>query len=329
MVPAPFRFRLTTDTLSFTARFRSSRPPEDFHLLQTKHAWQTKKPPPDHGDGLSGAERGGFEPPVPFPVHSISSAAQSATLPPLRACRIGLNDVRDAAQCYPYFPLPARRDGRRRKKIRGKADCIGAEADAALDEYLNDREDLQAGRRPQPTRRASVHWRCRVGVPLPHFRALVSTQLGSSPFARCSMDVPLLAWPTVDACPAFGTASAGQAVPEESRSLHGPAQAVARLLGDFRPFLRCVDTNALPGEREGRSANRPATACRTRTSRGPPEPTARSCQQLLNDVAADVRQPDRKPAEGEDQFLVVHAEGVQHGGVQVVDMDRIFDRRPA
>lgn len=30
------------------------------------------------------AERGGFEPPVPFPRHSISSAAQSATLPPLR-----------------------------------------------------------------------------------------------------------------------------------------------------------------------------------------------------------------------------------------------------
>ena len=31
------------------------------------------------------AERGGFEPPVLFPVHSISSAAQSATLPPLRS----------------------------------------------------------------------------------------------------------------------------------------------------------------------------------------------------------------------------------------------------
>ncbi len=30
------------------------------------------------------AERGGFEPPVPLPGHSISSAAQSATLPPLR-----------------------------------------------------------------------------------------------------------------------------------------------------------------------------------------------------------------------------------------------------
>lgn len=30
------------------------------------------------------AERGGFEPPVPFLRHSISSAAQSATLPPLR-----------------------------------------------------------------------------------------------------------------------------------------------------------------------------------------------------------------------------------------------------
>ena len=35
-------------------------------------------------------ERGGFEPPVPFLIHSISSAAQSATLPPLQilqACK--------------------------------------------------------------------------------------------------------------------------------------------------------------------------------------------------------------------------------------------------
>ena len=36
------------------------------------------------GRSLLNAERGGFEPPVPFPVHSISSAAQSATLSPLR-----------------------------------------------------------------------------------------------------------------------------------------------------------------------------------------------------------------------------------------------------
>lgn len=44
VVPAPFRFRVAADTLSFTARFRSPRPPEDLHLLQTKHAWQTKTP---------------------------------------------------------------------------------------------------------------------------------------------------------------------------------------------------------------------------------------------------------------------------------------------
>src|SRR5436190_8052918 len=34
------------------------------------------------------AERGGFEPPVPFLVHSISSAAQSAALPPLLVLEI-------------------------------------------------------------------------------------------------------------------------------------------------------------------------------------------------------------------------------------------------
>ena len=34
--------------------------------------------------GSCNAERGGFEPPVHFHAHSISSAAQSTTLPPLR-----------------------------------------------------------------------------------------------------------------------------------------------------------------------------------------------------------------------------------------------------
>ena len=38
---------------------------------------------------LTKAERGGFEPPVPFPAHSSSSAAQSATLSPLRAIGTG------------------------------------------------------------------------------------------------------------------------------------------------------------------------------------------------------------------------------------------------
>ena len=39
--------------------------------------------PPDH---TTQTERGGFEPPVRLPAHSISSAAQSTTLPPL-LCR--------------------------------------------------------------------------------------------------------------------------------------------------------------------------------------------------------------------------------------------------
>ncbi len=34
--------------------------------------------------GENQAERGGFEPPVRLPPHSISSAAQSAALPPLQ-----------------------------------------------------------------------------------------------------------------------------------------------------------------------------------------------------------------------------------------------------
>ena len=45
---------------------------------------KTPKKQEPAGAGSLGAERGGFEPPVRFPVHSISSAAQSAALSPLR-----------------------------------------------------------------------------------------------------------------------------------------------------------------------------------------------------------------------------------------------------
>ena len=45
----------------------------------------------------SKTERGGFEPPVPFLTHSISSAAQSAALPPLQITR-GQRDQGDLAR---------------------------------------------------------------------------------------------------------------------------------------------------------------------------------------------------------------------------------------
>lgn len=53
---------------------------------QQKSGERTKKAVIDQfDDGFKfDAERGGFEPPVPFLRHSISSAAQSAALSPLR-----------------------------------------------------------------------------------------------------------------------------------------------------------------------------------------------------------------------------------------------------
>jgi hypothetical protein len=47
------------------------------------------------------AERGGFEPPVPVKGHSISNAAQSATLPPLLA-------LTGAVGIIPFSPRNAR-----------------------------------------------------------------------------------------------------------------------------------------------------------------------------------------------------------------------------
>ena len=54
----------------------------------------------------SQAERGGFEPPVRFPGHSISSAAQSAALPPLRGLLLrGVHGVAETMSLGRLRPL--------------------------------------------------------------------------------------------------------------------------------------------------------------------------------------------------------------------------------
>ncbi len=53
---------------------------------------------------------------------------------------------------YCDFPLFAHQNGQWCKKIRGKQHYFGAwsDPDQALKEYLRQRDDLQAGRRPRP-----------------------------------------------------------------------------------------------------------------------------------------------------------------------------------
>ena len=47
------------------------------------------------------AEEEGFEPPVPFPVHRISSAAHSATLALFLAHYSNLQEYRELINCVP------------------------------------------------------------------------------------------------------------------------------------------------------------------------------------------------------------------------------------
>ena len=59
---------------------------------------------------------------------------------------------------YPDFPLTAHRNGQWCKKIRGKIHYFGTDANKALDQYLDERDDLQAGRRPGRTGDVTVRY---------------------------------------------------------------------------------------------------------------------------------------------------------------------------
>ncbi len=50
---------------------------------------------------------------------------------------------------YCDFPLYLHRTGQWTKKIRGRTIYFGADADGALRKYLEQRDDLQAGRTPR------------------------------------------------------------------------------------------------------------------------------------------------------------------------------------
>ena len=50
-----------------------------------------------------------------------------------------------------------------------------------------------------------------------------------------------------------------------------------------------------------------------------------SGQHLLDDVARDVRQPEIAAHVAVGQPRVIEAEAVQHGGLQIVDVDLVFD----
>ena len=53
------------------------------------------------------------------------------------------------AKPYSEFPLYLHRTGQWTKKIRGRTVYFSTDADAALRKYLEQRDDLQAGRTPR------------------------------------------------------------------------------------------------------------------------------------------------------------------------------------
>ena len=56
--------------------------------------------------------------------------------------------TRQAKKPYPDFPLFWHQRGQWAKKIHGKTIYFGKDADAALNKYLKERDDRQAGRMP-------------------------------------------------------------------------------------------------------------------------------------------------------------------------------------
>lgn len=60
-----------------------------------------------------------------------------------------MNKLARAKKPYPDFPLFLHQTGQWAKKVRGKLHYFGTDADAALAKYLDQRDDLQAGRTPR------------------------------------------------------------------------------------------------------------------------------------------------------------------------------------
>ncbi len=81
----------------------------------------------------------------------------------------------------PDFPLSPRANGQWGKKIRGKIVCFGpwSDPDAALSRYLDQREDLQAGRKPRQYSREGTSVRDLVNRFLTDKKILVDSDLMS------------------------------------------------------------------------------------------------------------------------------------------------------